>query len=316
MGRFVARRLVQAVVTLLAATFLFFSAITALPGDAVRALFGPSRPPEAVYEAVRAQYHLDEPFLVQYALYLADLARGNLGNSFPNPHGYARQGPPVTSILARALPVSARLVLGTVAVQVVVGIVAGLLAAGRRRPVVSGGVYLGAVAVVSVPVVVLAYVTQSYLGWELGLFPTSGVSQGWRSYVLPVLTLAAASTAYVALLTRSGLLSTMRQRFIRAAEARAVPTRRLVGIHALRPSLLPAIGYIAASAGQLITGLIIVEGIFAVPGIGGQMFFAIQQQDRTMIVSLMTLIAATVILANLLADLLTAAADPRTRSSL
>lgn len=314
MGRFLARRVLQAAVTLTVATFMFFSAFTVLPGDAVRALFGPRRPPPEMYQAIRDQYHLDEPFLVQYALYVGDLVRGDLGNSFPNPHGYPREGPPVRGIIAASIPVSARLIAGALAVQAVIGVAMGVLAALRRRPLLGWGLYASAVAVISIPVVVLAYVAQSYLGWQLRWFPTTGVSQGWRSYVLPILTLSAASTAYVALLTRSGLLGTLRQRFIRAAEARAIPEARVMGIHALRPSLLPAISFLTASTGQLITGLIIVEGIFAVPGIGGQLFRAIQNQDRTLLVALTMLVAATVIVASLVADVLYAIADPRVRA--
>ena len=310
MGRYVMRRLLQTVVTLLAATLLFHASITALPGDPIRALFGIVRPePEALAAAYR-QFGFDKPYWVQYGNYLWDLLRGDLGHSFPAVGG-ASLGPPVTAILARALPVSLRMLGAAVAIQLVAGLAAGVAAALHEHSPGSRLIYVSAIGVTSVPIIVVAYVTQTVLGVELGWLPMGGLHQGWVSYVLPTLALAAAATGYVVILTRSELLATLRQSFVRAARARSIPRRRLVGLHALRPALLPVVTYVAGNLGWLVTGLLVVEGVFGIPGLGGTLFTAIQRQDRALLVAIITVVTLAVIVANLAADLLYAVIDPR-----
>lgn len=313
MLRFLAGRAGQLVVTLLIAVTFIFVVVSVLPGDPVRALFGVRRPPPRYYDAIVAEYHFDEPLPVQYALYLRDLAVGDLGRSFPrNPFGDPSAGPLVSSIVAAAAPVSARIVAGAVVIQAVVGVLAGVLAALRPRSATSGAVYAVALLLVSIPVLVVAYVSQVVFGVQLGWLPVRFVG-GWTSYVLPILSLAMLSTGYVALLARSELLETLREPYIRAARARALGERRIVGIHALRPSLVPVVTFIAANVAQLITGLIIVEAVLGVPGIGGQVFRAIQARDRALLLGLVTVIAVAVIVANAIADLVHAIIDPRVR---
>ncbi len=165
----------------------------------------------------------------------------------------------------------------------------------------------------AVPVIVSAFALKDLFANTLQVLPYSGVRDGWRSYVMPVVAVAATSTAYVVLLIRSEVMNTMRQRYIKAAEARAIPQYRIVGMHALRASLLPALTYVAANLGSLVTGLLIVEGIFSIPGLGGLMFNAIQRQDRSLLVSIILLVTVGVIIVNIIADVLYAVIDPRIR---
>jgi ABC-type dipeptide/oligopeptide/nickel transport system permease component len=312
---FAARRLLQAAATLLLATFVFQGALELLPGDPIRALFGPRRPDPGLYAALEAQYNFDDPFLVRYGKYLGDLLTGDWGTSFPGGtvRSFVEQGPPIAELVGSALPVSAALLGAALVAQGAVGLVAGTLSALMRRRAAGGLIYLAAIGMVSVPVIVLAYATQALFAVELRWLPVTGSSQGLRSYVLPVLTLCAASAAHLTLLTRSELLETLRTRWVRAAEARSIPPHRIVGLHALRASLVPLVTFLGANAGQLLTGLVVVEGVFGLPGLGGALFEAIQERDPAVLTALLTLATATVITANLVADVLHAAADPRVR---
>lgn len=301
-------------VSLWVALTVIFVAVTQLPGDPVRALFGFKPPPPEIYNAIRRQFHLDDPLWQQYLLYFIDLLRGDLGTSYPaDPYGDVTTGTPVTDTLAAAVPVSARLLLAAILVQVVVGVVAGAMSAGRREAGLGGGIYLLALLLVSTPVLVAAYVLRTVIGSQLGWLPVGGLFAGVESYVLPVLALSTLSTGYVILLTRSEVRETLSAPFIAAARARGLPPALILGKHALRPSLIPVVAFIAGNLGQLFVGLIIVEGIFDLPGIGGAIFAAIANQDRSLLVGLVTVVMIVVIVANALADVLTAVIDPRVR---
>jgi oligopeptide transport system permease protein len=314
MMAFVARRAMQTVLSLWAAITLIFVAVTQLPGDPVRALFGFRPPPPEIYARVSAQFHLDQPLLTQYGLYLRDLLTGDLGNSFPvDPFGDAGVGPPVSDIVVATAPVSAVLVLGALVVQFAVGVVAGALALAGRRT--GAAVYALALLLVSTPVVVAAYVLRTVVATEWRWLPVSGGGGGAETYVLPILTLSALSTGYVALLTRAELGEAFRAPFVHAARARGLRQWRVLGVHALRPALIPVVTFVAANVGQLFVGLFIVEGIFGMPGLGGALFEAIKDRDRALLIGLTTVVMVTVIVANAVADVLAAALDPRVRAS-
>ncbi|MGI8574952.1 MAG: ABC transporter permease [Egibacteraceae bacterium] len=332
MGRFVVRRLGQGAATLLLASLVFHASVTLLPGDPIRAIWGPSTPPPDVLAAIRADFRLDDPYPVQYASWLGDLARGDLGTSYPREargSSVARQGAPVADLLGAAVPVSIRLLLAALLAHLAIGVAAGVGAVLARRrsrsrrasrrsargpsvgDVLDQGAYATAIVAVSAPAIVLAYAGQVAFGFELGWLPVRGVSQGWVSYLLPAAAMATTATGYIALLSRRELTQTMRERFIAAALAHGLPERRVIAVHALRASLLPILTLAAANLGLLVAAQIIVEGVFDLPGLGGLVFDAIQRQDRALLVPAVTLITAAVILANLLADLLAAIVDPR-----
>lgn len=311
MTRFLLRRLIATLATLLLATFVFHTAVSLLPGDPIRALFGPARPDPAVYDAMRAQYHFDDPWFARYLLYLGDLVRGDLGTSFP---GAARNrvatGGPVAAIVTAAVPVSLRILAGTLAVQVIVGLLAGAISA-RRRGWGAHAVYGVALVLVAVPVIVTAFLFQSVVGWELRWLPVTGMAHGWRSYVLPILSLSAAATAYVVLVARSELIDTLQAPFIHHARARSIPEPRILGIHGLRASLVPVVTVMAANFGQLLTGLVIVEGVFAQAGVGSTLLRALQNRDPSLLIGLLLCATALVLAANLVADVLHVLIDPR-----
>jgi len=219
MTAYVARRVLQMVLSVWAAITLVFVAVTQLPGDPVRALFGFRPPPPAVYNAIRAQFHLDEPLPVQYGLYLGDFVTGDWGRGYPvSPFGRPDSGPVVTEVVAAAVPVSAVILVGALLVQTLVGVVAGALAATGRR--LGLGVYAAAMLLVGTPVVVAAYGLRALFGHHLRVLPLSGGGGGPETYVPPVIALAALSTGYVALLTRAELRETLQSPFVKAARGR------------------------------------------------------------------------------------------------
>jgi oligopeptide transport system permease protein len=314
MGRYVLGRAVQAVVTLLVALTLIWFAVTVLPGDPVRALFGFRQPTPEAYARVQEQLRLDEPVLVQYLLYLRDVLVLDLGDTFPrDPFGRPDPGAPVVDVLRGALPVSAVILGGALVVQAVVGVVAGALSSGLAGRRLGRFVDLVALLLVSTPVLVAAYVSRAVFGVELRWLPVSGIGQGWTSYVLPSLALAALSTGYITLLLKGELSLALRTPYVQAARARGISSWRITTVHAMRPSLIPVATFVAGNLGQLVTGLLVVEGVFRVPGVGGLLFSALGSQDRSLVVGIVTFVAVLVIVANAVADVVVAALDPRIR---
>lgn len=313
MGRFLFSRGLQMAASLFFALTLVFVAVTQLPGDPVRALFGFTPPPPEIYNAIRDQFHLNEPLWRQYLLYLGDVARLDLGNSYPlDGFGQARVGPEVVDIVVSVLPASAIVLGGAVVIQLLVGVTAGALAASQHGQRLGRMVYAVALLLVSTPVLVAAYTLRHVFSTMLDWLPYVGVFR-WEGYVLPTVALAVLSTGYVTLLSRTELRETLAAPFIQAARGRGLSSRRVVALHAMRPSLIPVVTFVAANTGEMFLGLLIVEGVFGVPGIGGTLFDAIASRDRTLLVGLVTFIMAIVIIANALAEVLAAMLDPRIR---
>ena len=307
-------RVLQMLLTLLVVLTVLWVAITVLPGDPVRALFGFRQPTPEAYARVQEQLRLDEPVLVQYLLYVRDVLVLDLGRSFPrDPFGRPDPGVEVWTLVEAAAPTSLVVLGGALVVQLLVGLVAGALSAARAGSALGRWIDALALLLVSTPVLVAAYVSRTVFGVELQLLPAAGVAAGWTSYVLPVLSLAALSTGYLALLLKGEMLVALHAPYTAAARARGIPPWRITAVHAMRPSLIPVATFLAANVGQLVTGLIIVEGVFRVPGVGGLLVGAIAARDRSLVVGIVTFVAVVVIVANAVADVVVAAIDPRLR---
>ena len=215
--------------------------------------------------------------------------------------------------MAERFPVTVRLTLFAFAFELVLGLLAGVLAGLRRGSFVDNLVLVTTVAVVSIPVFVLGFTAQILFGVKLGWLPIAGLYQGWTSYLLPGMVLGALSLAYVARLTRTSLVENLRADYVRTATAKGMPRSRVVGRHALRNSLIPVVTFLGVDLGALMGGAIVTEGIFNIPGVGQQVFLSIQQQESTVVVGIVTALVLVFILANLLVDVLYAVLDPRIR---
>lgn len=302
MGRYLARRLLHLVPVFFGATFLIYALVFALPGDPIRALFGERPVPEPVVETLRERYNLNDPLPVQYAKYIGGVFTGDLGQSF--------DGQQVGDILARTIPVTIRLSLLAFAIECVIGIVAGVLAGIRKNSYLDNLVLVSTTLVVSIPVFVLGFTTQLLLGVRFPIFPVA-FTGGFYSYLLPAFVLAALSMAYIARLTRTSLVENMRADYVRTATAKGLPRRRVVGRHALRNSLIPVVTFLGVDLGQLMAGAIVTEGIFNVPGVGREVFEAVQNQEGPVVVGIVTFLVVVFIFGNLLVDVLYAVLDPR-----
>lgn len=314
MLRFAASRSMQALASLFLAASVLFLVVSVLPGDPVRALFGFRAVPPDVYQAIVEAYRFDQPLWKQYVLFLADLARGDFGRSLPQPSfaGAPTNTVAVTDVIRATVGVSARLVLAALAVQLVVGLALGALAAQRPR---AGRVLQSfAILLVAAPVVVVAFVLRWGVGYELGWLPVGGLYEGARSYVLPVLALAALSTGSVALLARAEVGASLRAVYVRAARAHGYSEPRVLLLHALRPALGPVVAFVAINLGPTLLGLIAVEAVFDLPGLGGTIVGAVRGRDRGLLVGLVAFTMAVVIAANAVADVVVAWIDPRLRT--
>ncbi len=305
MARYIARRLLLAIPVLIGASFLIFAMVFALPGDPIRALAGERALPAAVQDQLREEYNLNDPLLVQYGKYVAGLAQGDLGQDF--------SGRPVTEILEQTVPVTIKLSLVALAFEAVFGLIAGVLAGIRQKSFFDSLVLVTTTLIVSIPVFVLGFVAQYVFGLKLGIFPIAGVASGFSGYLLPGFVLAALSLAYVARLTRTALVENLRNDYVRTAKAKGLSPMSVVGKHTLRNSLIPVVTFLGADLGTLLSGAVVTEGIFNIPGLGRAVFQAIQGQEGTVVVGIVTLFVFVYILFNLLVDVLYAALDPRIR---
>ena len=305
MARYIARRLLLAVPVLIGASFLIFAMVFALPGDPIRALSGDRPLPPAVAEQLREEYNLDDPLAVQYGKYVADLAQGDFGRDF--------SGRPVSDIIEQRLPITAKLAVVAVIFEAIFGLLAGILAGIRRKSFFDSLVLVSTTLIVSIPVFVLGFVAQYFLGLRLGLFPIAGLNDGLRSYLLPGFVLAALSLAYVARLTRTSLVENLRNDYVRTAKAKGLTPMSIVGKHTLRNSLIPVVTFLGVDLGVLLSGAIVTEGIFNIPGLGRAVFDAVRNQEGAVVVGIVTLFVFVYIFFNLLVDVLYAALDPRIR---
>lgn len=305
MGRYIARRLLLTIPVLLGSTFLIFALVYALPGDDIARLIGDRRISPSVVAELKERYNLNDPLYLQYAKYMGGLFQGDLGTDF--------SGRAVSEIVSQRLPITVKLALVAIAFEAFFGLVAGVLSGIRKGSFFDNLVLVSTIGVVSIPVFVLAYVAQLTLGLQLNLFPISGIDQGLYSYLLPGFVLASLSIAYVARLTRTSLVENLRNDYVRTAKAKGLPPRTVIGKHTMRNSLIPVVTFLGADLGTLMSGAIVTEGIFNVPGLGRTVFQAVRTGEGALVVGIVTLFIFFYIFFNLVVDVLYAALDPRIR---
>lgn len=299
------RRVLQFVPVFLGATFLIFALVFLIPGDPIRALSGDRPMPASVQQALEARYNLDKPLWEQYFLYVAGVVRGDFGEDF--------RGREVTDIMAERIPVTFKLAMYAFAFEVAIGIVAGILAGLRKGGFIDNLVRISTLVVISIPIFVLGFMAQLLIGVRWGWLPVSGLGDGFKSYILPAIVLGSTSLAYIARLTRTSLAENMRADYVRTATAKGLKRSRVVGVHALRNSMIPVITFLGVDLGGLMGGAIITEGIFNLPGLGNAVFRAVVQQEGTVVVGIVTFLVLIFLLSNLVVDVLYAVLDPRIR---
>lgn len=306
MLHYIGRRLLQMIPVFFGATFLIFALVFLMPGDAIEALGGDRGLPPEVAEQIRARYNMDKPFFIQYLLYLKGIATFDFGTTF--------SGRDVTAVMAEAFPVTIKLALMALFFEAVFGIIFGLIAGLRRGGIFDATVLLLSLFVIAVPTFVIGFVLQFFIGVKMGWLPTTvGANTSFMALLMPATVLGAVSFAYVLRLTRQSVSETVTSDHVRTAHAKGLPRTQVLRNHVLRNSLIPVVTFLGADLGALIGGAIVTEGIFAINGVGGNMYQAIIKGEPATVVSFTTVLVLVYIVANLLVDLLYAALDPRIR---
>ena len=305
MLRYTLRRLLGAIPTLFLVIVLAFLLVHAAPGgpfDDERAL------PAEIEENIAAAYHLDEPLPMQFLRYVGGVVRGDFGPS------YSYRDYTVSELIGRSFPVSVQLGLLAMLLATVTGVGMGIIAALKRNSALDKIVMGVAMTGISIPVFVIAPVLVLFLAVKLQWLPASWTgSEGGSRLLLPVLSLALPQIAYIARLTRASLIEVLSSDFIRTARAQGLGTAAIVRYHALKPAMLPVLSYMGPAVAAILTGSVVVEEIFGIPGVGQLFVRASLNRDYTLVLGVVIFYAALIVLLNLVVDLLYGAIDPRIR---
>lgn len=304
MMRFGLRRLAWSVVVLWAVVTLAFAATLASPVDPVEVYAGRFATPEVRAE-IREEFGLDRSAPIRYREYLSGLVHGNLGVSIGS-------GEPVFDVLRQRLPATARLALAGVLMEVLIGVPLGILAALRPGSAIDRFVLLFSLVGALAPVFVVGYVLLYVVAYRWGLVPIGGYG-GISHLLLPALTLGLAAAPWLARMTRSTMIEIANQEFMRAARARGASPRRLLLRHALPNAVNPVITMIGVDAGIFFAGVLVIEKVYAWPGIGQAAWLAVAQNDFPMIIGTVLVAAVAIVAFNLAADVANMFLDPRIR---
>jgi oligopeptide transport system permease protein len=306
MSRYILRRLLQMVFTFFGTTLIVYFLMFNIASDPLMALAGERPINESQRAQLIAQYHLDEPFLVQYGYYIRGFLTGDLGRTIA--------GRPIADVLSESWPRSIALGLMAALVAVVFGVGGGAIAGLRRGGWFDTGVLALTLLVIGTPIFVLGAVFQTVFAVQLGWFrPSYAPELGLATYILPAIVLGSLSLATTMRLTRTSIAENLRADYVRTAIAKGLRRRRVIGIHVLRNSLIPVITYLGTELGLLMGGAIVTEGIFNIPGIGGRLFQAIRIEDGPLVVTIVSVLVLVFLVSNLLVDILYAGLDPRIR---
>ncbi|MDQ1206521.1 ABC transporter permease [Microbacterium sp. BG28] len=303
---YILRRILQVIPVFLGSTLLIYFLVFAMPGNPILALFGDKTPSQSVIDALEAQYHLNEPFIVQYFYYITGIFQGDLGNTF--------SGQSVNDVLARTLPVTGRLAVMAIAIEFSLAIIIGTISALRKGKIFDNVALVISLLFVAMPIFVLAFLAQYFLALQFGWFkPTVGGNNNWGDLWLPALVLGFSLYATSMRLMRGSVIDTLNQDWVRTAYSKGLPRRRVIPVHVLRNSLIPVITNSATNFGVLLVGATVTEAIFNVPGVGNTLFQATLRHEGPTIVSFVTVFVIIYVLVNLVIDLLYGLLDPRIR---
>jgi oligopeptide transport system permease protein len=297
--------LLGAIPTLLLVIVLAFLMVHAAPGgpfDDERIL------PADVEANIAKAYHLDEPLPQQFARYMSGLVRGDFGPS------YRYRDYTVSELIASGFPLSLQLGAMAITLALLVGVSAGTVAALRQDSLLDRIVMSLAMTGISIPIFVIAPVLVLLLAVKLHVLPAgwSGTS-GAAKYILPVITLALPQIAYIARLTRASMIEVLGRDFIRTARAQGLGNKTIVRVHALKPAMLPVLSYMGPAIAAILTGSVVVEEIFGIPGLGQFFVRGALNRDYTLVLGIVIFYATLIVFLNLIVDILYGVIDPRVR---
>ena len=304
MKAYLTRKLVALPLILLGVSFLIFGAVRMLPGDPARIMAGPQATQDAV-DGMRTRLGLDQPFLVQYGLFLTQAAQGDFGESI-------KSKKPVLDEIGERFPYTVSLAVVSYAIAILVGVAAGMLAAVYRNAWPDQAVMIAAIGGASVANFWLALMMMNLFAVQWKWLPLLGAG-GWQNYVMPAVALGLLPAALIARMTRSSMLEVIGQDYIRTARAKGLGARVIYRKHALRNALIPIVTIVGLNFGGLLGGAVVTESVFNWPGIGRLLVDAVRYRDYPIIQGVTLLTVTAVVVVNFLADLLIAAINPRIR---
>lgn len=301
MVKYIAKRILLAIVTIWAVGTLTFFLMNMVPG-------GPFLSEKAIspqaQAALEAKYGLDKPLIERYVTYLSDALHGDFGDSLK------QRGRTVMSIIVMKFPISARVGGISVLVALCVGIPLGCMAALKRGKFLDSLLSVISTCGIAVPSFVICTLLMYIFGVNLKLLPTMGLSS-WKHYIMPVIALSFYPSAYIMRLMRSSMLDVLEQDYMRTAKAKGVAGFWILFKHALRNAILPVVTYVGPMLAYTVTGSFVVEKIFVIPGLGGEFIKAINGRDYTLIMGTTIFLATLVIVMNVIVDIIYKIVDPR-----
>lgn len=299
MAKYVFKRILLAIVTIVIISVITFFAMNAIPGGPFNSEKASS---PAVIAALEARYNLDKPVPVQYVMYMKNLLHGELGVSL-------KSARPISTIIRESFPISAKLGICAAILAIILGIVLGSTAALMRNKWPDRVIVFLTTLITAMPSFVVATLLLYFFCMKLGWVPA--FEAGGNSFVLPVIALSLSPMAYITRLTKTSMLDSLGQDYIRTARAKGVSQKKVIFVHGLRNALIPVVTYVGPMIASILTGSLVVESIFNIGGLGSKFVSSINNRDYTMIMATTIFLACIMVLANLITDIVYKIIDPR-----
>ena len=302
MSRYILKRLVMLIPVLIGVTFMVYFILSLSPGDTAAIIAGEGADAQTI-EAVRKDLGLDKPVIVQYGKYMWNLLHGDMGVS------YSTKRPVFTTIMS-SFPNTAKLAFWSILVAVAIALPIGIISATRQYSAVDNVGMVAALLGVATPNFWLGLMLIIVFSLNLGILPSGGMS-GWKSYIMPAITLGTGDAALICRMTRSSMLEVIRQDYIRTARSKGLKQKKVIYVHALKNALLPVITLMGLRLGGMIGGSVFVENVFVIPGMGSLLVNAINSQDIQLIQGCVLMITLFTSVVNLITDIVYVVVDPR-----
>ena len=306
MLKYITRRILAMIPVVIGITFIVFMIMKMAPGDPARMILGANATPEAV-EALREEMGLNDNYLVQYGRYMINLCKGDMGTSYKN------NRPVVDEVMTR-VPATFKLAFVSAIVSILIAIPLGVLAAVKQGTLFDNASMVVSLIGISMPAFWLALMLMLKFSLQLKWFPVQGANDGWRSYVLPAIAIGFMNMAAIARTTRSSMLETIRQDYIRTARSKGISEQEVISHHAFRNALIPTVTIVGVQLGGLLGGAVLTETVFAWPGLGRLMVEAVNARDVPTVLGCIVILSIGFSIVNLVVDLLYGLIDPRVRT--
>jgi len=305
MHKYIFKRILLLIPVLLGVSFLVFSIMSFTPGDPAQLILGESAPKAAV-TALREEMGLNDPFLIQYGKFVLNAIQGDFGRSYTS-------GREVFGEIFQRFPNTLILAIIGVVIAILIGIPVGIISATKQYSIIDSISMIAALLGVAMPNFWLGLMLILFFSVGLGWLPSGGFG-GWKSLILPSITLGTGAAAIITRMTRSSMLEVIRQDYIRTARAKGVSEKKVINKHALKNALIPVITVIGLQFGYLLGGAVLTETVYSWPGVGRMMVEAIRSKDTPVVLAAVLFLATTFSIVNLFVDILYGFIDPRVKS--